>query len=50
MGEDRRYGAGLRRWLSPPGARIEMFDENLVYSLVGGKDSACGPAELGFSF
>jgi hypothetical protein len=39
-------GAGLSGRFSVPGARVEMFDKNLVNALVGGKDLDCGSAEL----
>src|SRR5947208_7327909 len=46
VGEDRRDGAGLAGWFGYPGRRIEMFDENLVDPIIGGKDPDCRSAEL----
>jgi hypothetical protein len=44
--EDRGDGAGLAGRFGPPGARVKMFDENLVDAIVGGEDLDCGSAEL----
>jgi hypothetical protein len=46
MREDRGNGADLAGRFGAPGARIEMFDKNLVHALIGGKDLDCGSAEL----
>jgi len=46
MREDRDNGAGLAGRFGPPGGRVKMFDENLVYAIVRGKDLDCGSAEL----
>jgi hypothetical protein len=46
MREDRGNGADFAGRFGAPGARIEMFDENLVHALIGGKDLDCGSAEL----
>ena len=35
--------------LARPGGRVKMFDEELVHSIVGGKDPDCGLAELSVS-
>ncbi len=45
MREDRRNRAGLAWRLGSPCARVEMFDQNLVHALIGGKDPD-GSAEL----
>ena len=44
--EDRRNRAGFAGRFGSPGARVKMFDKNLVYAIVGGKDLDCGSAEL----
>jgi hypothetical protein len=44
--EDRSNGADLAGRLCSPGARVEMFDKQLVHALIGGKDLDCGPAEM----
>jgi hypothetical protein len=44
--EDRRDGACLARRFGSPGGRVKMFDENLVYAIVNGKDLDRGQAEL----
>ena len=42
--EDRRNGAGLAGRFGSPGGRVKMFDKNLVYAIIGGKDLDCGSA------
>ncbi len=44
--EDRRNGAGLAERFGSPGGSVKMFDEKLVYAIIGGKDLHCGSAEL----
>ncbi len=44
--EDSRNGAGLAGRFGSPGGWVKMFDQNLVYAIVGGKDPDCGLAEL----
>ena len=49
--EDRRDGSPAAgrfgcRWFGRPGARVKMFDKNLVDAVIGGKYLDCGPAEL----
>src|SRR6266849_5329838 len=44
--EDRRNGAGLPGRFGAPGGRVKMFDENLVYAIIGGKGLDCGSAQL----
>jgi hypothetical protein len=44
--ENRRNGAALAGRFGSPGGRVKMFDENLVYAIIGGKDLDCGSAEL----
>ena len=44
--ENRRNGAGLAGRFGSPGGRVKMFDENLVYAIIGGKDLDCGSAQL----
>ena len=51
MREDCRDGSGPagrfdRRCSGRPGGRVEMFDENLVHAIIGGKDPDCAAAEL----
>ena len=46
VGKDRRNTAGVARRFGSPGGRVEMFDEDLVDAIVGGKDLDCGLAEL----
>jgi hypothetical protein len=36
--ENRRNGASLAGWSGSPGGRVKIFDKNLVYAIVGGKD------------
>ena len=38
VGEDRRNGADLAGRLSSPGGRLEVFDNDLVDAIIGGKD------------
>ncbi len=45
--EDRRNEAGLPGRFGSPGGRVKMFDNNLVYAIIGGKDPDRGLAELG---
>lgn len=44
--EDRRNGPGLAGRFGSPCGRVKIFDKDLVYAIVGGKDLDCGPAEL----
>ena len=44
--EDSRNGAGLTGRFGSPGGWLKMFDQNLVYAIVSGKDPGCGLAEL----
>jgi hypothetical protein len=44
--EDRRNGAGPAGRFGSPGSRVKMFDKNLVYAIIGGKDLDCGSADL----
>jgi hypothetical protein len=44
--EDGRNRPGLAGRFGSPGGRVKMFDKNLVYAIIGGKDSDCGAAEL----
>ncbi len=44
--EDRRDGAGLAGRFGSPGGRVKMFDKNLVYAIIGGKDLDCCLAQL----
>jgi hypothetical protein len=44
--EDGRNDAGLAGRFGYPGGRVKMFDKNLVYAIIGGKDLDCGSAEL----
>src|SRR6202140_4783682 len=44
--ENRRNGADLAGRFGSPGGRVKMFDKNLVYAIVGGKDLDCGSTEL----
>ena len=46
VGEDRRNGAGLAGRFGSPGARVKMFDKNLVHAIIGGKDLDRGSTEL----
>ena len=48
--EDRRNSAGLAGRFGSPCGRVQMFDQNLVHSIVGGKDPDCGAAELSMNF
>jgi hypothetical protein len=48
--EDRRDGAGLAGRLGCPGARVKMFDEDLVHALIGREGLDCGSAELRVNF
>jgi len=43
--EDRCNGADLAGWFGSPGSRIKVFDKNLVYAIINGKDFHCGLAE-----
>src|SRR6202030_1858905 len=42
--EDRRNGAGLAGRFGSPGGRVKMFDKNLVYAIIGGKNLSCDSA------
>jgi len=44
--EDRRNGADLPGRFGSPGAKVKMFDKNLVHPLIGGKDLDGGSAQL----
>jgi hypothetical protein len=44
--EDSRNGAGLAGRFGSPGGRVKVFDKNLVYAIIGGKDLDCGSADL----
>jgi hypothetical protein len=44
--EDRRNGAGLAGRFGSPGGRVKMFDKDLVYAIIGGKNLSCDSAEL----
>ena len=44
--EDRRNVAGLAGRFGSPGGRVKMFDNNLVYAIIGDKDPDRGLAEL----
>jgi hypothetical protein len=44
--EDRRNRARLARRFGFPGRGVQVFDKNLVYPIIGGKDPDCGSAEL----
>ncbi len=44
--EDRRNGADFAGRFGSPGGRVKMFDKNLVYPIIGGKNLDCGSAEL----
>ena len=44
--ENRRNGAGLTRRFGSPGRSVKLFDKNLVYAIVGGKNPDCGSAKL----
>ena len=44
--EDGRNGAHVAGRFGSPGARVKVFDKNLVDAVVGGKDTDCGLAEL----
>jgi len=46
MREDGRNAAGLAGRFGSPGARVEVFDNNLVYAIVSGKDPDRGSGEL----
>jgi len=53
VGKDRRNGTCLafagrlgRRRFGFPGGRVKMFDQHLVYAVVGEKDPDRGPAQL----
>jgi hypothetical protein len=50
MCEDRRNTAGLPGRFGRPGSAVEMFDKNLVYAIIGGKDLDCRPAKLNLNF
>ena len=47
VGEDGCYRAGVAGRFGSPGDRVEIFDKNLVYAIVGGKNLHRGPAEVG---
>ena len=36
--EYRRNGAGVARWLGFPGGWVEVFDQKLVHSIIGGEE------------
>lgn len=44
--EDSRNSADLAGRFGSPGGWVKMFDQNLVYAIVGGKDPDCGWADL----
>lgn len=44
--EDSRNSADLAGRFGSPGGWVKMFDQNLVYAIVGGKDPDCGLAKL----
>ena len=46
MREDGRNAAGLAGRFGSPGARVEVFDNNLVYAIVSSKDPDRGSGEL----
>jgi hypothetical protein len=46
VGEDRRNVADVAGRFGPPGGRVKMFDQHLVHAIIGGKNLACGSAEL----
>ena len=46
VGEDRRNGADVAGRFGSPGGRVKMFDQHLVHAIIGGKNLACGLAEL----
>src|SRR5690242_4983938 len=46
MREDGRNAAGLAGRFGSPGARVKIFDNNLVYAIVSGKDADRGSGEL----
>jgi len=46
MREDGRNAAGLAGRFGPPGARVKIFDNNLVYAIVSSKDPDRGSGEL----
>ncbi len=46
MGEDRGDGASLARRFGLPDRRVKIFDENLVDTIVGGKNPCGGSAGL----
>ena len=47
--KDGRNGADLAGRLGSPGGRVQMFDKNLIYAIIGAKDLDCGSAELSMS-
>jgi hypothetical protein len=44
--EYRRNGAGLAGRFGSPGGRVKVFDKNLVYAIIAGKDLDCGSSKL----
>ncbi len=44
--EDSRNSADLAGRFGSPGGWVKMFDQNLVYAIVSGKDPDCGLAKL----
>jgi len=46
MREYGRNAAGLAGRFGSPGARVKVFDNNLVYAIVSGKDPDRGSGEL----
>ena len=46
MREYGRNAAGLAGRFGSPGARVKIFDNNLVYAIVSGKDADRGSGEL----
>jgi len=46
MGEDGRDLASLAGWFGSPNGRVEVFDQQLVHAIIGGKDLNGGSAEL----
>jgi hypothetical protein len=48
--EDRRDGADVAGRFGSPGGRVKMFDQKLIYAIVGGKYLDRGSAELSVNF
>jgi hypothetical protein len=46
VGENRCNCAGVAERFGSPRGRVEIFDKNLVDTIVGGKNPDCGRAEL----